>query len=175
MSCICYIVRGACGSSDQRDLRPGAGVQIKNGVRVSDAFQAMVGSNLSSDMRTACAVTKFLRRVTVPAAAVQERGNGRRQPRSPETKADEKEGLDGGDSERDSNLNIDVQGISQNEFAHATKCNLPVSMRARRGIFYVHQTDISEYEVIFDPIPSKIMTPVRAAFRAGLRRPSSTG
>jgi hypothetical protein len=40
------IVRGAHGSLDQRGLRNGADVQIGGGVRVGDAFQAIVGSNL---------------------------------------------------------------------------------------------------------------------------------
>jgi hypothetical protein len=40
------VVRGAHGSSDQRGLRSGADVQIGGGVRVGDAFQAIVGSNL---------------------------------------------------------------------------------------------------------------------------------
>jgi hypothetical protein len=40
------IVRGAHGSSDQRGLRNGADVQIGGGVRVGDAFQAIVGSRL---------------------------------------------------------------------------------------------------------------------------------
>jgi hypothetical protein len=34
--------RGAYGSSDQRDLRTEAGVQVNTGLHVSDAFQAMV-------------------------------------------------------------------------------------------------------------------------------------
>ena len=38
-----YNVRGAHGSSDQRGLRNGADVQIGGGVRVGDAFQAIVG------------------------------------------------------------------------------------------------------------------------------------
>jgi hypothetical protein len=36
-------VRGAHGSSDQRGLGNGADVQIGGGVRVGDAFQAIVG------------------------------------------------------------------------------------------------------------------------------------
>ncbi len=40
------IVRGAHGSSDQRGLRIGADVQIGGGVRVGDAFQAIVGLKL---------------------------------------------------------------------------------------------------------------------------------
>jgi hypothetical protein len=39
-------VRGALGSSDQRGLRNGADVQIGGGVRVGDAFQAIVGLSL---------------------------------------------------------------------------------------------------------------------------------
>ncbi len=39
-------VRDAYGSRDQRGLRNGADVQIGGGVRVGDAFQAIVGSKL---------------------------------------------------------------------------------------------------------------------------------
>src|SRR6185437_5895730 len=45
-SCISKLVRGAHGSSDQRGLGNGADVQIGGGVRVGDAFQAIVGSSL---------------------------------------------------------------------------------------------------------------------------------
>ena len=44
--CISKSVRGAHGSLDQRGLRNGADVQIGGGVRVGDAFQAIVGLNL---------------------------------------------------------------------------------------------------------------------------------
>jgi len=42
--CISNNVRDAYGSRDQRGLRNGADVQIGGGVRVGDAFQAIVGS-----------------------------------------------------------------------------------------------------------------------------------
>ena len=44
-SCLVYslLVRDAQGFPDQRGLRPGADVQIGGGVRVSDAFQAVLG------------------------------------------------------------------------------------------------------------------------------------